>query len=212
MNKAKNIFIAVAVTILCTFLPVFSNPEIITEKQGNITNYRISSDPIKFAEDFDELSSEEKLKLFQNPNTLLPIYYIAIADYYYASDMKDYGLTFYLLGNLRGMQDSAMCEDYTAREQILMYPMYAPKTVEYMANLDNKKLLEIAKFVIKWDEQHTTRPNPKWACYHGIQAFLGEVKIKPMREYPKMQKKIRKLFWKTIKNYDKIKKQKSLNK
>ena len=90
MNKVGIIFFAIALTILATFLPVFSNPEIIVEKQGNITNYRITTDPIKLAEDFYELPYEEKVKLFQSPNTLLPIYYIAIADYYYDNDFNRY--------------------------------------------------------------------------------------------------------------------------
>ncbi|MBQ1612505.1 MAG: hypothetical protein II085_03420, partial [Alphaproteobacteria bacterium] len=106
MNKVKSMLCIITITILGTLLPVFSNPEIITEKRGNITNHRISADPIKLAEDFNKLSSEEKLKLFKSPDTLLPIYYIAIADDYYANDMKNNGLTFYMLGSLRGMQDT----------------------------------------------------------------------------------------------------------
>ncbi len=205
--KVKTISCIIAIVILGVLLPAFSNPEIITKKQGNVTYHTNSKDPIKLAQDFYELSPEEKLKLLKSSDTLLPIYYIAVADYYYANDMKEHGLISYMLGSLRGMQDTAMCVDYTARGQIQMYPMLAPKTAEYMINLDSKKLMKIAKVVVKWDEEHSTRPNPKWACYHGIKSFLGEVEIKPMSEYPAIQKEFRNDFLQTIKDIEKIKKQ-----
>ena len=207
MNKLSFIFCTIAIVILGTLLPVFSNPEIITEKHGNITEHRIATDPIRLAENFYKLPFEEKLKILnQSPDTLLPIYYIAIADEYYANEMKNAGLQLYMLGSLRGMQDTAMCEDYTAKAQIQIYPMLAPNTVKYMINLDNNKLMEIANYVVEWDKQHSTRPNPKWACYHGMQAFMGEVKIKPMNEYPKIQQKFREDFLQAIKDMEKLKK------
>lgn len=207
MNKIKIVLCIVTVTILGVLLPVYSNPEIVKEEHGNITVINVANDPIRLAQEFDELSVEEKLKLLKNPDTMLPVYLISIADLYYSAGKKDYGLFLYLLGSLRAFQDISMCEDFTAKAQMQIYPMLASDTVKYMFTVDNKKLVKIAKSVAKWDKEHPTRPNPVWACYHGMFAFAGNVTTKPMSEYPKIQKKHRKEFIEMIKEMDKYKKE-----
>ena len=214
MNKMKYIYGLILILLLYFCLPVFSKPEIIVEKNGNVTNYRLANDPIKLAQDYQALSKEEKEKFIKEKvlatGNALPIHLIAMADDIYLSKNGDAtaAVFFYLLGSLRGMQDSASCEDKSAFAQVQIYPLLAQNTVQYMVNMDSKNLVNIANKVVEWDEKNTQRVSPQWACYHGMQAFYDDdVKIKSENERIKIQKEIRESFIKSINKMEEAKQQ-----
>ena len=104
----KYIYGLILILLLYFCLPVFSKPEIIVEKNGNVTNYRLANDPIKLAQDYQALSKEEKEKFIKEKvlaaGNALPIHLIAMADDIYLSKNGDAtaAVFFYLLGSLRG--------------------------------------------------------------------------------------------------------------
>lgn len=172
--------------------------EIIEETVGNITNIRNSDDRIYQMEQLlNKLSPVQQANLLDkalaNPASYEPIHYIALADSYFRTD-KDKAVLTYMIGLLRSTQDIAMCEDMSARAQMGIYPMFAPKTTEYMQSMDQKTFEKLKQDTVNWDINHKNRVNPKWACYHGMAAFSGDVTIKPMSEYKETQKMITEYF------------------
>ncbi len=168
--------------------------EIIEQTNGNITNFVNTDDRIYQMEQLlEKLSYQEQVKLLDkalaNPASYEPIYYVALADSYFQTD-KDKAVLTYMIGLLRSTQDIAMCEDISARAQMGIYPMFAPKTVEYMHSMNPKNFDKLKQDAVIWDQNHNNRVNPKWACYHGMAAFSGDVTIKPMLEYQETKKMI----------------------
>ena len=129
--------------------------------------------------------------LEMNPGSLPPIYFVMLSDNTYDKD-KDKAVFFYSFGKTRAMEDVSMCKDTTARQQMYMYGMMAPKTVNYMTskNKDYDYIENLYNKVIEWDNKYTDRISPIWACYHGIQAFQKQPELLPESEFPKIQKEI----------------------
>ena len=196
-------FLKLTILILFIILSVGKlNAEIIEEKVGNVTNFINTEDRIyKMEQLLDNLSLDEQIKLLDkalaNPSSYEPIYYVALADSYYKTD-KDKAAVTYMIGLLRSSEDIAMCEDTSARAQIGIYPLFAPNTTAYIQSLDKRSLSNISKQALDWDLNNPQRVNPIWACYHGMGAFMGEVKIKDIDTYDENKQMIRDAFTKAF--------------
>lgn len=190
----KKKILMTTVTILAIVGIVFANSEIGVEKNGNLTNYYAKKDPVRYAQSLTQLSDKEKQKLYEyvkaNPDKAYPVMYIALADYIYKTN-KDDALFWYFVGRIRTYEDVMMCNDESAKQQMAYYPSMAEKTMEYFRQLGPTASKLMAK-AVDWDEAHPKRINPKWTCYHGMEVFTtGDVTIKPLSEYPKVQKEYR---------------------
>ena len=195
--------IIAAASILFTANIVIAGSEIGVEKSGNITNYYAKQDPVRYAQKITQMSDAEKEKLYKytlaNPGKTIPITYIALADYISKTN-KDDGLFWYFVGRIRSYEDVSMCTDESATQQIAYYPMLAEKTMEYFGSLSKSNASKLMEKAVNWDIAHPDRVNPKWACYHGMQVFVtGDVTIKAMSEYPKIQKEYRDYIMKSLK-------------
>lgn len=151
-----------------------------------------------FREKLNELEDMEFKRVINwmeaNIGEFIPIYYIAMADDVFQFD-EDKAVYWYYLGTIRSMQDSYMCQDASARKQFKKYPLYAPKTTEYM--LENDKITK--SLIIKalaWDMLNFKRTNPKWSCHFGNSHNL---EIKPQEEYIKTQFEVRKMIFNSLK-------------
>ena len=195
----KNFFIAICIfTGLFFLIPGNIQAKIIKQQNDNITNYYNFEDRINRIEAVMKSAPEEKQKIlddaFQNPQKYEPIYYTMLSNVYLETD-KDKAVFSYMIGWLRSTQDVSMCKDVTARSLILVFPLIARDTAEYMSKMNDTKYREIKKEVVNWDIDHKDRYNPQCACYQGLDSFSqDEVEILSMRKYPSMQKKIRKIF------------------
>ena len=194
MNKILLSLLACGV-ILVTTNNAIAKTEILVEKNGNITNYYAKDDPIRYAREVQSLPDKEKAALFEyakaNPGKVKPVVYIALADYVFETN-KSEALFWYFAGRIRATSDIAMCEDTSARAKVSIYPMLAPRTMEY--GLEHKWLVKkVVKKALKWDEENKERIHPEWACYHGMMVFMlnGEVTTKDMSEYENVQKEMR---------------------
>lgn len=181
----------------------FAKTEILVEKNGNFTNYYAKDDPVRYAEGITRMSNSEKAALFEyaksNPGKVKPVVFMALADYIFETD-KNEALFWYFAGRVRATSDIAMCEDTSARQQLAIYPMMAPNTMQYA--FENEKLVKAAvKKALAWDEANKERLHPEWACYHGMMVFMldGEVSTKDMSEYNKIQKETRAYMRKGLK-------------
>ncbi len=169
--------------------------EVGVEKHGQVTNYYAKKDPIRYAESVIKKTDAEKKDLWdyamKNPDKVTPITYMALADYRFAADKND-ALFWYYVGSLRAYEDLHMCNDKSAWAQVQIYPMLAEKTGEYAASLSADERNKLTEKALQWDEKHSERVNPEWACYHGMEIFTkGKVTTKPMGEYAKIQKEFR---------------------
>ncbi|MBR2526439.1 hypothetical protein IKE67_08240 [bacterium] len=191
------------VFLISVFVPcVIANSEIIVEKNGSFTNYYSKQDPIRYAQEIVKMSDIDKENLYkytmENHDKIKPITYVALADYIFQKSKED-ALFWYFVGRIRSTEDVSMCTDKSNLQQIAYYPMLAEKTMEYFAKQDKSFSVNIMKRALEWDETHPDRINPKWACYHGMEVFItGDVTIKPMSEYNKVQKDLRKNIRKTM--------------
>lgn len=188
-------------TVALFIIPCKTQAKILKQKNNNLINYYNSEDRITQIQTVMQLTIEEKEKIlddaFQNPQKYEPLYYTALSNVYLKTD-KDKAAFSYMLGLLRSTQDVSMCKDITARSLISVYPTIANDTAEYISKMDNEKYKKIKKEVVNWDIAHKERYNPQWACYHGLESFsTDKVEMLPMKNYPKMQKKIRKIFLKS---------------
>ena len=179
------------------------NTEVGVEKHGQVTNYYAKKDPIRYAESVIKKTDAEKKGLWNyvqnNPDKVTPITYMALADYIFALGDKNDGLFWYYVGSLRAYEDLHMCDDKTAWAQVQIYPMLAPKTAEYSGTLSADERGKLTKKALKWDEEHSKRVNPEWACYHGMEVFSkGKVTTKPLSEYPAVQKEFREKVLKSL--------------
>ena len=175
----------------------------IVEKQGNIVNYVSKQDPVRYAENIvlNKTDKEKKELLnyvMNNPEKVLPITYMALADYIYENDNKKEALFWYYVGSLRSYEDLNVCTEKSAWAQVGYYPMLAPKTAEYSGTLSDDERNQLTEKALKWDEAHPDRVNPKWACYHGF--YDGDVTTKPIAEYLKLQKEFREKVRSSFKN------------
>lgn len=200
-KKVIIIFLVLFVFLIAQSLTI-ANSEVMVEKKGNVTNYYAKQDPIRYAQAILQMKDEEKEKLYQyaktHPEKIKPITYIALADYIFKTN-KDDALFWYFVGRIRSTEDVMMCTDESNYQQIGYYPMLAEETMTYFSKKEKSESVQLMKKAIEWDEMHTKRVNPKWACYHGMQIFImGDVTTKPMNEYKKIQKDLRESFKKTM--------------
>lgn len=143
------------------------------------------------------LNSKEKREIIkwidENPDKVIPLYYIIFADEIFQTD-KEKAALWYSIGRLRAIQDVKMCKDTSAASQITVYAMIAPNTSDYIIKQGNAYILQMLEKAVAFDEAHATRQNPIWACYHGMQAFKGKPETLPMSEYKKIQKETNEKF------------------
>ncbi|MCR5261606.1 MAG: hypothetical protein K6C94_07180 [Candidatus Gastranaerophilales bacterium] len=138
--------------------------------------------------------NDEQIKEFyeyleKNPGKLPPVYFVMVADKVYEND-KDKAVFFYNFGKARAREDVMMCQDTTARQQLMMYGWIAPQTVQYMQtkSSDTQYIDNLALKIIEWDNRYNNRVSPIWACYHGISAFSEKPQLLPKEEFAKIQK------------------------
>lgn len=146
---------------------------------------------INLFKSFDNNEAEQFVKYLENnPGELPPIYFILISDKVYGTD-KDKAVFFYNFGKIRASEDVSMCKDTSARQQLGLYGMMAPKTITYMQSkaTDEDYLNNLFYKVIDWDNKYTNRVSPIWACYHGVSSFYQEPELLPDEEFPKIQEK-----------------------
>lgn len=183
----------------------------LTEKHSYkvqlIIDYSKNDENGKAAQVFNDLNQKElnefEKYLSKNPKDVPPIYFILMADYVFTKN-KDKAVLWYYIGRVRSTEDVMMCVDSSAAEQINLYPFMAPKTLGYLAKIEPKEKLEkyLGKIYAKalaWDISHPERVSPRWACYHGLQAFDKAPELKSDSEFENIQKEIRDSVKKNIK-------------
>lgn len=170
------------------------------------TERKLSSNVKKMIKYAKNLESDKAIKIFKSfnndeieqfseylensPQELPPIYFVLISDKVFETD-KDKAVFFYNFGKVRAGEDVRMCKDTSARQQLLLYRMFAPNTITYMQSkaTDVDYINNIFSKVIDWDNKYTNRISPIWACYHGISAFSNKKpELLPNEEFEKIQK------------------------
>ncbi len=150
---------------------------------------------------FNSSEKEEFINYIkENPDKILPIYYMIMADDIFETDRDD-AVFWYSFGKLRSVEDVRMCKDETAVSQIAVYGMLAPNTIDYMDTKSNQYLLEQLEKAVEKDISTPLRPDPVWACYHGLNAFSGKVRTMPKRKFEKIKKETRELYIESMKKH-----------
>ena len=153
----------------------------IVTTQGNITNYQSVYDPFYLAAEYKNMPQTKKDEYINSvknySDNILPIYYIAVAEDLFSSD-KNLAAFLYAAGRFRAVQDAAVCKDTSAYQAINILPEVAPDTSNYIANMSDSELANLLQKVLDWDEKHSNRPDPKWICYHGMEVFTNNGKVR----------------------------------
>lgn len=153
----------------------------IVTTQGNITNYQSVYDPFYLAAEYKNMPQTKKDEYINSvknySDNILPIYYIAVAEDLFSSD-KNLAAFLYAAGRFRVVQDAAVCKDTSAYQAINILPEVAPDTSNYIANMSDSELANLLQKVLDWDEKHSNRPDPKWICYHGMEVFTNNGKVR----------------------------------
>ena len=172
--------------------------EIFKSKPAQMANYYATGQNDAAMDIYKNLTDTEKEEfvkyLEKYPEKFPPLFFIITADYVFQTD-KDKAIFFYYLGKLRAVEDVYLCEDKTARGQINMYSMLAPKTLQYYATddkmYDPQYSIDILQKTLDWDDAHPKRLNPIWACYHGIESFSHKPNLVEESEFPKIRNEVR---------------------
>lgn len=153
----------------------------IVTVQGNITNYQSVYDPFYLVAEYKNMSQTKKDEYINSvknySDNILPIYYIAVAEDLFSSD-KNLAAFLYAAGRFRAVQDVAVCKDTSAFQAINILPEVAPNTSNYIAHMSDSELANLLQKVLDWDEEHSNRPDPKWICYHGMEVFTNNGKVR----------------------------------
>ena len=157
---------------------------------------------IQFFNNFSASEYKEFEKYLDNhPGDLSPIYFVLMADKVFKYD-KEKAIFYYFFGILRVTEDVYMCKDTSNREQLVMYPMLAEKTLQYYATLEDVKFdINMLQKTLDWDDKYLKRVSPIWACNQGIQPFIDgrPPKLLPASEFPKKRAIVREMVEKSIK-------------
>lgn len=157
---------------------------------------------------FNRFNSSEKDEVREyiekNPTALPPCYFMFMADHIYKKD-KNLALRWYYIGKFRSFEDANLCADSTATAQVSFYPSFAPKTVKYLkSKIKNKEYVaKILQNALDWDKNHTQRPDPKWACYHGMSIYSGEPELIESAKFDETINKVRNDIQNSINQYKK---------
>lgn len=196
MKLKHCLFVLVFLGLIIGANYIFAKDTVKTSpKVKQIISYSKKGENDKAVTEFKQLTPKELDELTNyieaNPGSLPPIYFVMLADNIYEKD-KDKAVFFYSFGKVRATEDVRMCKDTSAREQLYIYSMIAPKTVTYMSgkNKDYDYIDNLYKKVIEWDNKYKDRVSPIWACYHGIQAFQKSPELLPDSEFINIQKEV----------------------
>ncbi len=183
---------------------MYAKKGIAVTKNGNLKNYQSMKDPAYLIEEYRNLSDFKKQKYINDvknySDTVLPIYYIAVADDVYKQN-KNLAALLFTIGRYRITQDALSCKDSSATGIIGMLNFYAMDTASYIGKMGKKKRIKLLQQVLDWDEQHPNRPNPKWVCYHGIDVFINndeQPKIVSSKKYKEIRQKVRETLTEVI--------------
>lgn len=170
---------------------------------GDDNNIQVKS-PLYLATEYKQMTEVQKKKyinavLYSN-NNVVPAYYMKIAEEIYPTD-KNLAAFLYTAGMFRSTEDVQMCKDQTAQQGTFLFQFIAPETTTYISKMENKERIKLLQDVLDWDEKYPNRPDPKWICYHGIEAFDndGEVETYSKAKFEKIKKGARKSITKAIK-------------
>lgn len=196
MNLKTSIAILSSVIILCCgiFALVINFDK--TSKLDKIMKSLEHNDTSKAVRVYNTLSSEEKTDLVsildKNPEKFPPVFYVLTADFVYKSN-KDKAVFFYFLGNLLATEDAMMCKNSSALEQLTKYPILAKDTLAYVNSKieDADYSIGIMQKTLDWDDAHTNRYNPKWACYHGISSIYKKPELVDETEFKNIRAQVR---------------------
>lgn len=201
-KKYLKFIIIALIIIMCGInkISAFSDDNIVVTKDENITNFQHKQDPFYVGEQYYNMPIEKRVQFMNNAlktqETTLPIYYIYFAEDIYPKD-KDTAAFLFMLGYYLSVQDVSMCMDKSATSAIGGFGYIAPNSAEYVSKLSNEKMNKLINHVFEKEESLTSRPDPKWICYHGMAAFTGEVKTLPESEYDKIRAEVREKFKKS---------------
>lgn len=136
--------------------------------------------------------------LEENPGSLPPFYFVVISDFIYKTD-KDKAVFFYNFGKARAIEDTRMCKDKSAMQQLFVYGMMAPDTVKYMQSKASESgyINNVFNKVIEWDNKYTNRVSPIWACYHGISAISSVPELLPESEFANIKADVHSMLLKS---------------
>lgn len=191
----KKLFILLISLLSLTAIGCSTKPDIILTKNAKLTVDSLQNgDTEKSFYLLDLLTQKERYQVIEwmqnNPEKIAPFYYMYFADDIFANN-KDEAVFWYFIGRIRATEDVQMCQDKTASAQIGVYPLLAPKTLQYMSKKNDKYHLQTIKKAIIWDEKHTRRVSPIWSCYHGLESFSQKPRLQPIDNYEKIQKQTR---------------------
>lgn len=201
--KVKHLLLILIILLipLCHFVKKIHTVQVLNDNAKALVAIIKDKDKAsEFRETASKLNNNELKSVVDwmdmHSGDFVPLYYIAIADYVLEID-KDKAVFWYFVGRLRSTQDVFMCADESARAQIGIYPMFAPKTLQY-ASGDLKKLRATLVRAMMWDSVHFKKQSPKWSCYHGINAMFMEPELVSKKEQIKRSLSLKKDFWKSI--------------
>ncbi len=188
----------IAIIALFSVNNVFAvSKDVVVTKNGNVTNFQHTKDPFYLGQQYLKMPPQKRAafrdKALKNPQTTLPIYYIYFAEDIYPQD-KDTAAFLFMYGYYLSVQDVSMCTDKSAMGVLQGLGYVAPNSAIYVSKLSKSKMAEMKMRVFSKEETLTQRPNPKWICYHGMEAFSGEVKTLPMSEYDRVKKQVKAEF------------------
>ncbi len=156
---------------------------------------------VQAVKNFDFYEKNEFINYIkENPDKTVPVFYIIMSDEIYKTS-KDEATFWFSFGKLRAVEDVKMCKDASAGQQVAIYGMLAQNTVKYMNEKGNQYMLEQLEKAVEKDEKTPLRPEPKWACYHGISAFSGKVDTLPQSEFENIKKETREMYINSMKKH-----------
>ena len=193
----KGIVTAICISLSYIVLSGISLAAELSQRTQNvINNVNQKENLIKSIENLQQLTPSEMKEFAQyiefHSEQIPPIYFILMADYIYTSD-KDKAALWYYVGKLRSYQDVLMCQDTTAQSQVKLYPIFAPKTMKYLAKKENNKkyIINLFQKALDWDNKHPQRVEPIWACRLGLNAKVSEPKINPTKKREQVIEEVR---------------------
>lgn len=197
MKNILKVLLAVFILLSVNRGFAFSEKDVVVTKVGNVTNFQHKKDPFYLGEKYLNMSENERIKFMEksldNPETTLPIYYVYFAEDIYPQN-KDLAAYLFMLGYYLSVQDVSMCTDKSAMGAIGGLRYVAPNSAVYVSKLSESKMESLKNSVFEKEDSLTNRPDPKWICYHGMEAFYGEVKTLPMSEYDRVKKEVKEKF------------------
>jgi hypothetical protein len=119
-----------------------------------------------------------------------PAFFVAASQMFDLGE-KDEAAFWLMVGRLRAISDAMKCGDPSAHQAILVLNhQFGMRIEEEFANW--RKLKEVMRKVITWDQNHDREYDPRWIALHGMEAFeKTKVSFEPRERWNQIDRQTR---------------------